>query len=186
MKQSNLSKNDKDALLTEYELAQAHINGASARSWQSFGIVAAGTLAGLVYLVIANTHTLTVTVGITALSIGIIAILELERRIIKREVFFQGLCIQRMLEIEEILGLKRVIYLDVLGQWEAKEDNKYWRSFSEDEKEHLKHYYTDEKGKGAPRFKTRKATYYVIYLLMAGWSALILWKWLTFFGVISA
>jgi hypothetical protein len=185
MKQSDLSKDHKDALLEEYGVAQAHINGASARSWQSFGIVAAGTLAGLVYLVIAGTHTLIATVGVTALSIGIIVILELERRIIKREVFFQGLCIQRMLEIEETLGLKRVIYVNVLDEWETKENNKYWKSFSEDEKEHLRHYYADKEGKGAPKLKTRKATYCVIYLLMAGWSALILWEWLAYFVVSS-
>jgi hypothetical protein len=179
-KQNIKGKPTEDALLMEYHLCQQHANTSSRRSWQSAGILLAGAIAGLTLLMsayisgqlalkgISPDNRILVNIAVTALVVIMISVLQLLRRIVRREVFFQNVCYRRMREIEARLGLLRAIYCGILADWPNRKRHPYWKALTEEQKKDLKVNYS-EGGLGAPRPQTSIATYRTIKIIQIGW-----------------
>ena len=178
--QNDTNKPTDQALLVEYHMCQLQANTSSRRSWQSAGIILAAGLAGLTILIggflsgeafmsdVELRNQLAIKIVITVFVPIMIVVLELLRKIVRREVFFQRVCYRRMREIEAKLGLRRALYVNILDKWTDRKDNPYWGILLEDERRNLESNYT-EQGNGAPMPKTSVATYKLITIVQLAW-----------------
>jgi len=180
---SSAPEPSEEALLAEYEACEDYVSSAASRDWQAAGIIWAAALAGLFLTAFAGNGRASVTIT-TFIAFIVIATLWLFWAMVKRMVFLQKACMQRMREIEVKLGLRRSIYLYVLDNWRTRESTEYWEHLTQDEKSNLEKNYLQQ-GQGAPRLHTSTATYLITALIAACWIVIVLLKWLAYKGWFS-
>lgn len=183
---AKLSEKPSDqALLAEYAACEQYIESAANRDWQVAAIIWGASLAGLFFVAMEENVTLATLVVVTSLYPFVLACIWLFWRMVKRMVFFQSICVERMQKIESELIMKRSIYLYLLDNWGKRDETTFWRSLPEDEKTYLEKVVAIRRAKGAPRPTTEVVTYIINWIIAGAWSVLIILEWLTYLAVIN-
>jgi len=126
-----------NALLEEYAASVQHMNALATSSWQSTSIFLATTLAGTVFVANREPDSEGELAIVWVFSMGAFIVLTLWMLMVRRFVYFQAIEQHRILEIEVILGFRRVQYLVILENWDGRATMPSWRSLRSRQKASL-------------------------------------------------
>ena len=172
------------ALLAEYAACQQYIDSAANRDWQVAAIIWGASLAGLFFVATEENITLATLVVVTSLYPFLLVCIWLFWYMVKRMIFFQKICAERMRRIESKLEMRRAIYLYLLDNFSKRGETHFWRSLPDDEKTYLEKV-AIKRAKGAPRPTTTLVTYIINWIITGAWSALVILRWLIYLDVIN-
>jgi hypothetical protein len=141
--------------VAEIDFCQKHIDNSTIRSWQSAGILLAGTIAALALMVDVSGSEEAVTLITTVFALGALLILEVWLSLVEREEALRLTSKERMATLERKLGLRR--------QQEIKEADDKW------ERQH-KRFWIPKDNTAALVWSGRT--------VQLGWVALVVWRML--------